>query len=136
MATAYAGKKRRTGKFSMKIQANNLVRRFKSYIALDDVSVRVEEGELLALLGPSGSGKTTLLRVIAGLDYPDSGSILFDDQEATRLPIRKRRVGFVFQHYALFRHMNVFKNIAFGLEVLPRRLRPKPAQVRGRVSEL
>jgi sulfate/thiosulfate transport system ATP-binding protein len=120
----------------MKIQANNLVRRFKSYIALDDVSVRVEEGELLALLGPSGSGKTTLLRVIAGLDYPDSGSILFDDQEATRLPIRKRRVGFVFQHYALFRHMNVFKNIAFGLEVLPRRLRPKPAQVRARVSEL
>jgi sulfate/thiosulfate transport system ATP-binding protein len=120
----------------MKIQANNLVRRFKSYIALDDVSVRVEEGELLALLGPSGSGKTTLLRVIAGLDYPDSGSILFDDQEATRLPIRRRRVGFVFQHYALFWHMNVFKNIAFGLEVLPRRLRPKPAQVRARVSEL
>jgi sulfate/thiosulfate transport system ATP-binding protein len=120
----------------MKIQANNLVRRFKSYIALDDVSLRVEEGELLALLGPSGSGKTTFLRVIAGLDYPDSGSILFDDQEATRLPIRRRRVGFVFQHYALFWHMNVFKNIAFGLEVLPRRLRPKPAQVRARVSEL
>ena len=120
----------------MKIQANNLVRTFKSYIALDEVSLGVEEGELLALLGPSGSGKTTLLRVIAGLDYPDSGSILFDDQGATRLPIRKRRVGFVFQHYALFRHMNVFKNIAFGLEVLPRRLRPRPAQVRGRVSEL
>ena len=116
----------------MKIQANNLVRRFKSYLALDDVSLRVEEGELLALLGPSGSGKTTLLRVIAGLDYPDSGGILFDDQDATRLPIRKRRVGFVFQHYALFRHMNVFKNIAFGLEVLPRRLRPKPGQVRAR----
>ena len=136
MANARAGKKRRAGKFSMKIQANNLVRRFKSYIALDDVSLSVEEGELLALLGPSGSGKTTLLRVIAGLDYPDSGGILFDDQDATRLPIRKRRVGFVFQHYALFRHMNVFKNIAFGLEVLPRRFRLKPAEVRARVSEL
>jgi sulfate transport system ATP-binding protein len=120
----------------MKIQANNLVRRFKSYIALDNVSLHVEEGELLALLGPSGSGKTTLLRVIAGLDYPDSGSILFDDQDATRLQIRKRRVGFVFQHYALFRHMSVLKNIAFGLDVLPRRHRPKPVEIRRRVDEL
>src|SRR5437868_14103594 len=120
----------------MKIQADNLVRRFKNYIALDDVSLQVEEGELLALLGPSGSGKTTLLRVIAGLDYPDSGSILFDGLDATRIPIRKRKVGFVFQHYALFRHMTVLKNIAFGLDVLPRRLRPKPAEIRERVGEL
>jgi sulfate transport system ATP-binding protein len=120
----------------MKIQANNLVRRFKGYLALNEVSLQVEEGELLALLGPSGSGKTTLLRVIAGLDYADSGRILFNDLDATHLPIRRRRVGFVFQNYALFRHMNVWKNVAFGLQVLPRRLRPKPAEIRRRAGEL
>jgi sulfate/thiosulfate transport system ATP-binding protein len=120
----------------MKIQANNLVRRFKGYLALNEVSLQVEEGELLALLGPSGSGKTTLLRVIAGLDYADSGRILFNDLDATHLPIRMRRVGFVFQNYALFRHMNVWKNVAFGLQVLPRRLRPKPAEIRRRAGEL
>src|SRR5690348_12671925 len=103
MADAPAGRRPGTRNERMKIQADNLVRRFKNYIALDDVSLQVEEGELLALLGPSGSGKTTLLRVIAGLDYPDSGSILFDGLDATRIPIRKRKVGFVFQHYALFR---------------------------------
>src|SRR3984893_7335062 len=136
MANPRPGRKQRTGKLRMKIEANNLVRKFRSYIALDNVSLQVEEGELLALLGPSGSGKTTLLRIVAGLDYPDSGSILFDDQDATLIPIRKRRVGFVFQHYALFRHMTVLKNIAFGLDVLPRRHRPKPVEIRGKVSEL
>jgi sulfate/thiosulfate transport system ATP-binding protein len=136
MAHAITRRRSGTGDLSVKIQANNLVRRFKNYIALDNVSLQVEQGELLALLGPSGSGKTTLLRVIAGLDYADSGSILFDEQDATRLPIRRRRVGFVFQHYALFRHMTVLKNIAFGLEVLPRRLRPKPAEIRRRAGEL
>jgi sulfate transport system ATP-binding protein len=120
----------------MKIEAKQLVRNFSEYVALDNVSFQVEQGELVALLGPSGSGKTTLLRIIAGLDYPDSGSVLFDDQDATRLKIQKRRVGFVFQHYALFRHMTVFKNIAFGLDVLPGKERPRPAQIRKRVHEL
>ena len=87
----------------MKIEAKQLVRNFSEYVALDSVSFQVEKGELVALLGPSGSGKTTLLRIIAGLDYPDSGSVLFDDQDAIRLKIQNRRVGFVFQHYALFR---------------------------------
>jgi len=120
----------------MKIEAKHLVRNFSEYVALDSVSFQVEQGELVALLGPSGSGKTTLLRIIAGLDYPDSGSVLFDDQDATRLKIQNRRVGFVFQHYALFRHMTVFKNIAFGLDVLPGKERPRPAQIRERVHEL
>ena len=120
----------------MKIEAKNLVRTFQRYAALNGVSVTAEDGELLALLGPSGSGKTTLLRLIAGLDYPDSGSILFDDQDATRLRIQKRLVGFVFQHYALFRHMTVFQNIAFGLDVMPRRMRPPKTRMREKVGEL
>jgi len=120
----------------MKIEAKNLVRTFQRYAALNGVSVTAEDGELLALLGPSGSGKTTLLRLIAGLDYPDSGSILFDDQDATRLRIQKRRVGFVFQHYALFRHMTVFQNIAFGLDVMPRRVRPPKTRIREKIGEL
>ena len=90
----------------------------------------------MAFLGPSGSGKTTLLRVIAGLDFPDSGSVLFDDQDATRLKIQKRRVGFVFQNYALFRHMTIYKNIAFGLEVARGKGRLSPAKIRERVFEL
>jgi sulfate/thiosulfate transport system ATP-binding protein len=101
----------------MKIEARELMRRFQDHVALNSVSLKVEEGELLALLGPSGSGKTTLLRILAGLDYPDSGSVFFDEQDATRLRIQKRRVGFVFQQYALFRHMTVFENIAFGLKI-------------------
>jgi sulfate/thiosulfate transport system ATP-binding protein len=120
----------------MKIEAKHLVRTFGDYLALDSVSVKIEEGELVALLGPSGSGKTTLLRVIAGLDFPDSGSVLFDDREATRLKIQKRRVGFVFQNYALFRHMTIYKNIAFGLEVAQGKSRLKPALIRERVFEL
>jgi len=120
----------------MKIEAKELVRYYHDYVALDEVSLKVDEGELVALLGPSGSGKTTLLRIIAGLDFPDSGSVLFDDQDATRLKIQKRRVGFVFQNYALFRHMTVYKNIAFGLDVLRGKSRLRPAQTRDRVYEL
>jgi sulfate/thiosulfate transport system ATP-binding protein len=120
----------------VKIEAKQLIRRFDDYLALDRVSLEVEDGELVALLGPSGSGKTTLLRLIGGLDYPDSGSVLFQGRDATQLPIQQRRVGFVFQHYALFRHMTVFKNIAFGLEILPFRTRPTPAVIRSRVREL
>ena len=90
----------------------------------------------MALLGPSGSGKTTLLRIIAGLDFPDSGSVLFDDRDATRLRIQKRRVGFVFQNYALFRHMTIYKNIAFGLDVVRRKGRLKPGIIQERVFEL
>jgi sulfate/thiosulfate transport system ATP-binding protein len=120
----------------MKIEAKHLVRTFGTYLALDNVSLKIEEGELVALLGPSGSGKTTLLRIFAGLDFPDSGSVLFDDQDATGLRIQTRRVGFVFQNYALFRHMTIYKNIAFGLEVDRRKDRLKPALIRERVFEL
>src|SRR5690606_38359775 len=93
-------------------------------------------GELIALLGPSGSGKTTLLRLIAGLDFPTSGRILFGDEDASAKSVQERNVGFVFQHYALFRHMTVFENIAFGLRVRPRSLRPAEAAIRERVMTL
>jgi sulfate transport system ATP-binding protein len=118
------------------IELRSVVKRFGSFSALRDVSLLVEQGELLALLGPSGSGKTTLLRVIAGLDVPDSGEVLFGGEDATLRSVRERNVGFVFQHYALFRHMSVFENIAFGLRVRPRRTRPTEADIRRRVGEL
>jgi sulfate transport system ATP-binding protein len=120
----------------MSIDIREVTKRFGSFTALDEVSLRVESGGLVALLGPSGSGKTTLLRVIAGLEAPERGAILFDGQDATRDSVRDRRVGFVFQHYALFRHMNVFENVAFGLRVRPRRDRLRENEVRKRVSDL
>jgi sulfate transport system ATP-binding protein len=104
--------------------------------ALDRVSLTVADGEFLALLGPSGSGKTTLLRVLAGLDFADSGSILFDGRPMDAVPARDRRVGFVFQHYALFRHMSVARNVAFGLEIRPRPQRPAAHEIRTRVHTL
>src|ERR1700739_1205134 len=120
----------------MRIEAKQLVRQFGAVIALDGVSLAVDDGELVALLGPSGSGKTTLLRLVAGLDFPDSGHIWFDGLDATSLPIQKRRVGFVFQHYALFRHMSVAKNVAFGLEVNRRQFQLGRHEIQDRVSEL
>src|SRR5688572_7798249 len=116
----------------MRISAKNITKRFGQFTALDNVSVEVPDGTLLALLGPSGSGKTTLLRIIAGLEMPDEGQVLYRDEDVTHDPCRERNVGFVFQHYALFRHMTVFENVAFGLRV---RKRPK-AEVEERVHEL
>ncbi|RJP79306.1 MAG: sulfate ABC transporter ATP-binding protein [Candidatus Zixiibacteriota bacterium] len=116
----------------MGIAVQNLSKRFGDYVAVDDVSFEVEQGRLVALLGPSGSGKSTILRIIAGLEEPDGGAVYLTGEEATRLPTQKRNVGFVFQHYALFRHMTVRRNIAFGLEV---QKRPKD-EIRQRVDEL
>lgn len=120
----------------MSIHVRNITRRFGRFTALDDVSVDINHGELVALLGPSGSGKTTLLRIIAGLDVPDAGSIVLDGEEATALPPQKRGVGFVFQHYALFRNMHVWENVAFALTVRPRRDRPSKAAIKERAMEL
>lgn len=120
----------------MSIQIQNITKRFNGFQALSNVDITVPSGELVALLGPSGSGKTTLLRIIAGLDFADQGSILFNGEEATHRSAKERQVGFVFQHYALFRHMNVFDNVAFGLQVKPRRERPSKAEIRDKVHEL
>ncbi|MEP6672897.1 MAG: sulfate/molybdate ABC transporter ATP-binding protein [Chthoniobacter sp.] len=120
----------------MSIEVQNISRRFGTYTALDQVNLRIEKGELVSLLGPSGSGKTTLLRIIAGLETSDTGRVLLHDQDATEVPVRKRQVGFVFQHYALFRHMNVLDNVAFGLNVRSRSTRPAKAEIRDRVFSL
>jgi len=120
----------------MSIEVRNLRKTFGNFVALDNVSLDVPGGELVALLGPSGSGKTTLLRIIAGLEPADAGSIHFHGEDATGQPVRERQVGFVFQHYALFRHMSVFENVAFGLRVRPRRVRPSEAEIREAVMGL
>jgi sulfate transport system ATP-binding protein len=114
----------------------DVTRQFGAHRALDGVTLNVRAGELLALLGPSGSGKTTLLRIIAGLDMPDSGRVLFGGEDALARTVPQRRVGFVFQHYALFRHMTVFENVAFGLRVRPRGERLPRAEITRRVDEL
>ncbi|MGN6152831.1 MAG: sulfate/molybdate ABC transporter ATP-binding protein [Lysobacteraceae bacterium] len=120
----------------MQLRIRGLSKRYPGVAALDRVDLDIASGELIALLGPSGSGKTTLLRVVAGLLSPDTGSVLFGERDATRLSLRERNVGFVFQHYALFRHMTVADNIAFGLHCRPRAQRPPRAEIARRVEEL
>ena len=120
----------------MSIEVDHISKHFGAFEALNDVSFRIESGELVALLGPSGSGKTSLLRIIAGLDQPDSGTVRLYDEDATGTSARDRHVGFVFQHYALFRHLTVFENIAFGLRVRPAATRPPEAEIRERVRKL
>lgn len=120
----------------MSIEVLSLSKQFGTFTALRDVSLQVQSGELLALLGPSGSGKTTLLRVIAGLESADSGQVLFHGKDATNQHVRERQVGFVFQHYALFRNMTIFENVAFGLRVRPKEFRPSNTEIRERVMEL
>jgi sulfate transport system ATP-binding protein len=120
----------------MSIEIRNVSKKFGEFHALRDVSLDIASGELIALLGPSGCGKTTLLRIIAGLETADAGSILFSGEDTTELHVRERQVGFVFQHYALFRHMTVFENVAFGLRVKPRGQRPSETEIRKKVHDL
>jgi sulfate transport system ATP-binding protein len=123
----------------MSIEVNHISKSFGDFKALDDVSLRINDGELVALLGPSGSGKTTMLRVIAGLEQPDphpEAAVRFHDEDVSRRGVRQRRVGFVFQHYALFRHMSVFENVAFGLRVAPRDERLPNDKIKARVERL
>ncbi len=120
----------------MSIQVQQLNKHFNQYAALDNINLDFKDGELVALLGPSGCGKTTLLRIIAGLEQADTGRIVIRGEDASDLHVRERNVGFVFQHYALFRHMTVFENVAFGLRVKARRIRPNEAEIQRRVKEL
>jgi sulfate transport system ATP-binding protein len=123
----------------MSVEVKNVTKKFGSFTALDNVSLKVESGELVALLGPSGSGKTTLLRTIAGLEFPDNtgvAQVLFYGEDVTHIPASERKAGFAFQHYALFRHMSVFENIAFGLRVRPKETRPTEPEIRARVEKL
>ncbi|MDR1460803.1 MAG: sulfate ABC transporter ATP-binding protein [Campylobacteraceae bacterium] len=120
----------------MSIEISHVSKRFGAFSALDDISLTIPNGELTALLGPSGSGKTTLLRIIAGLENPDSGTIGFFGEDSTNKPTKDRKVGFVFQHYALFKHMSVFENIAFGLKIRPRRTRPSKEEIKDKVFKL
>jgi sulfate transport system ATP-binding protein len=120
----------------MSIEVRNLNKRFGATVACDNLDLDIPDGELVALLGPSGCGKTTLLRIIAGLEVPDSGHVLFHGEDATHTDVRDRNVGFVFQHYALFGHMTIFENVAFGLRVRPKRTRPDEATIRAKVMKL
>jgi sulfate transport system ATP-binding protein len=120
----------------MSIEIEQINKSFGSFIALDNVSITIPKGEITALLGPSGCGKTTLLRIIAGLETPDSGVVKILGEDLTNKQAKDRKVGFVFQHYALFKHMNVFENIAFGLRVRPRNIRPNDAKIKENVMRL
>jgi sulfate transport system ATP-binding protein len=120
----------------MSIQLTGIAKRFGSFVAVENLGLDVATGELLALLGPSGSGKTTLLRIIAGLEFADAGTVRFHGEDATDKRARERQVGFVFQHYALFGHMTIFENVAFGLRVRPRAERLPEAEIRKKVHTL
>jgi sulfate transport system ATP-binding protein len=120
----------------MGIEVRDLNKRFGQTVVCDQLNLDIPAGELVALLGPSGSGKTTLLRIIAGLEVPDSGTVLFHGEDATNTDVRERQVGFVFQHYALFAHMTIFENVAFGLRVRPKATRPNEEKIRAKVMEL
>ncbi|WP_339173627.1 sulfate/molybdate ABC transporter ATP-binding protein [Anoxybacillus sp. FSL W8-1294] len=120
----------------MNITIKNIAKSYGSFHVLDNINIDIHSGELVALLGPSGSGKTSLLRIIAGLETADQGTIFFNHQDITNISAKERKVGFVFQHYALFRHMNVFENVAYGLKVRPRKLRPSKKEIEEKVYEL
>ena len=120
----------------MSIEVKNINKRFGDFVALDNVSLEFPTGELVALLGPSGCGKTTLLRIIAGLESADSGSVFLEGEDASQAHVRERQVGFVFQHYALFKHMTVFDNVAFGLRMKPKAQRPSESEIKKKVHEL
>ena len=120
----------------MSIEIRNISKQFGDFHALRNVDLDIASGELIALLGPSGCGKTTLLRIIAGLETADTGTILFSGEDTTDVHVRERGVGFVFQHYALFRHMTVFENVAFGLRMKPRSERPSEEQIKKKVHDL
>ncbi|OAP42081.1 sulfate ABC transporter ATP-binding protein [Sinorhizobium saheli] len=120
----------------MEVRVQNIRKEFSRFPALEDVSLNIGSGELIALLGPSGSGKTTLLRLVAGLESPTEGTIFFGDQDASKKSVQERNIGFVFQHYALFRHMTVLDNVSFGLKVRPASRRPPAAEIRRRALDL